>query len=174
MTGSKRLWPVYDSRGNWTALDAWLDTDGKQTGEWLPTEGRTPNAANEYASIDPDTALSPPDPVALAYDANGNLTGDPLAPNVGSVSPPAGQTYVYDLANRVVEVRRTQDGQTLQKMAYDALGRRVCTAAYVDAATGRGMDQQQFNDWINSHPEWFQLEDLVSNMRHWFEKAGCD
>ena len=35
-----------------------------------------------------------------------------------------------------------------------------------------GMNQKQFNEWINSHPEWFQLEDPISNMSHFFEKRG--
>jgi hypothetical protein len=43
--------------------------------------------------------------VTVSVDANGNLTTDPLAPNVGTA--PAGQKYVYDAANRVTEIWRT-------------------------------------------------------------------
>jgi hypothetical protein len=39
-------------------------------------------------------------------------------------------------------------------------------------AEAMGMNQKQFNEWINSHPEWFQLEDPISNMSHFFEKRG--
>ncbi|MCA9088363.1 MAG: hypothetical protein KDA90_06970 [Planctomycetaceae bacterium] len=42
----------------------------------------------------------------------------------------------------------------------------------VKEAEALGMNQKQFNDWINSHPEWFQLEDPIANMTHFFEKPG--
>jgi hypothetical protein len=35
-----------------------------------------------------------------------------------------------------------------------------------------GMDQRKFNEWVNSHPEWFQIEDAKSNMSHNYEKPG--
>jgi HNH/ENDO VII superfamily nuclease with conserved GHE residues len=41
-------------------------------------------------------------------------------------------------------------------------------------AEAKGMTQQEFNDWVNSHPEWFQIEDPSSNMSHRFEKPGKD
>jgi hypothetical protein len=34
------------------------------------------------------------------------------------------------------------------------------------------MTQKEFNDWINSHPEWFQIEKPANNLGHRFEKAG--
>jgi RHS repeat-associated protein len=42
----------------------------------------------------------------------------------------------------------------------------------VKEAESRGMSQKDFNDWVNDHPDWFQLEDPVSNMSHRFEKPG--
>jgi len=42
----------------------------------------------------------------------------------------------------------------------------------VKEALGRSMTQKEFNDWVNSHAEWFQIEDPVGNMGHEFEKPG--
>ncbi len=36
------------------------------------------------------------------------------------------------------------------------------------------MTQKEFNDWVNDHPEWFQMEDPAPNMGHQFEKPGID
>ncbi len=41
-------------------------------------------------------------------------------------------------------------------------------------ATESGMTQEQFNDWVNSHPEWFQIEGHTDNISHAFEKPGVD
>lgn len=41
-------------------------------------------------------------------------------------------------------------------------------------ATKRGMGQEQFNTWVNEHPEWFQLETKANNESHRFEKKGVD
>jgi len=41
-------------------------------------------------------------------------------------------------------------------------------------AQKRGMNQSQFNDWVNSHPEWFQIESEASNLSHKYEKPGID
>jgi hypothetical protein len=41
-------------------------------------------------------------------------------------------------------------------------------------AQKRGMSQAQFNDWVNSHPEWFQIESEASNLSHQYEKPGID
>jgi hypothetical protein len=41
-------------------------------------------------------------------------------------------------------------------------------------AQERGMNQAQFNDWVNSHPEWFQIESQAENLSHGFEKPGID
>jgi len=37
-------------------------------------------------------------------------------------------------------------------------------------AMRRGYTQQQFNDWINRHPEWFQIEDPMENQSHRHER----
>jgi hypothetical protein len=39
-------------------------------------------------------------------------------------------------------------------------------------AESKGLTQSQLNDMVNSHPEWFQIEDPKSNMSHKFEKPG--
>jgi hypothetical protein len=44
----------------------------------------------------------------------------------------------------------------------------------VREAQSKGMNQEEFNDWINSHPEWFQIEAPASNLSHKFEKPGVD
>jgi HNH/ENDO VII superfamily nuclease with conserved GHE residues len=41
-------------------------------------------------------------------------------------------------------------------------------------AQAKGMNQAQFNDWVNSHPEWFQIESEANNLSHAFEKPGID
>ncbi len=41
-------------------------------------------------------------------------------------------------------------------------------------AQRQGMTQAEFNDWVNSHPEWFQIEDPKSNLSHRHEKPGKD
>jgi Domain of unknown function (DUF4157)/HNH/ENDO VII superfamily nuclease with conserved GHE residues len=41
-------------------------------------------------------------------------------------------------------------------------------------ATAKGMSQEQFNNWVNEHPEWFQLETRANNESHRFEKPGID
>lgn len=41
-------------------------------------------------------------------------------------------------------------------------------------AAEKGMSQEQFNNWVNSHPEWFQLETEANNLSHRFEKPGID
>jgi hypothetical protein len=41
-------------------------------------------------------------------------------------------------------------------------------------ASEKGMNQEQFNQWVNEHPEWFQLETKANNESHRFEKPGID
>ena len=41
-------------------------------------------------------------------------------------------------------------------------------------ATEKGMNQEQFNQWVNEHPEWFQLETEANNLSHRFEEPGID
>lgn len=31
------------------------------------------------------------------------------------------------------------------------------------------MTQEEFNDWVNAHPEWFQIESWENNRSHKFE-----
>ena len=38
----------------------------------------------------------------------------------------------------------------------------------------KGMTQEQFNQWVNEHPEWFQTETKANNESHRFEKLGVD
>lgn len=105
-------------------------------------------------------------PVSPAYDKAGNLIFDPLAKlaghagtECGSGIPPCGPglEYEYDGENRLVRIRKdTNDAQGLpdgqggqtpiaeqnvqMEFVYDALGRRVETIEYVDAATGQVMN----------------------------------
>jgi hypothetical protein len=37
-----------------------------------------------------------------------------------------------------------------------------------------GMNQEQFDRWVNDHPEWFQLETKANNESHRYEKPGID
>lgn len=39
-------------------------------------------------------------------------------------------------------------------------------------AEAKGMTQKEFNNEINNHPQYFQIEDPRSNMSHKFEKKG--
>ncbi len=41
-------------------------------------------------------------------------------------------------------------------------------------ASAKGMSQDEFNAWVNAHPEWFQLETEANNLSHRFEKPGVD
>jgi len=41
-------------------------------------------------------------------------------------------------------------------------------------ASEKGMTQEQFNQWVNEHPEWFQTETKANNESHRFEKPGID
>ena len=36
----------------------------------------------------------------------------------------------------------------------------------VTEAMERGMNQQEFNNWVNSHPEWFRIENRSANQSH--------
>jgi hypothetical protein len=44
----------------------------------------------------------------------------------------------------------------------------------VQEAGQKGMTQAEFNDWVNSHPEWFQIEGRADNISHAYEKPGLD
>lgn len=79
------------------AVGNWLSTTQNAT-----SETRVANSDNEYTSI---TGMSP------QHDANGNLTSDGT------------KQYVYDWANRLVEVR--EGGNQVGRYTYDGLNRRV-------------------------------------------------
>ena len=87
--------------------------DHDLSGNWTATnqngasEVRTANADNEYSAIDG---------FSVVYDANGNI-----------LEPDASTEYVYDWANRLVEVR--QNAQTVATFQYDAVNRRVAKSA---------------------------------------------
>jgi hypothetical protein len=53
--------------------------------------------------------------------------------------------------------------------AYGRENRRLI----IEAGT-KGMSQEQFNDWVNSHPEWFRMESQEYNLSHAGEKPGID
>jgi hypothetical protein len=38
----------------------------------------------------------------------------------------------------------------------------------------KNMSQEQFNEWVNSHPEWFRMESKEYNLSHAGEKPGID
>jgi hypothetical protein len=39
----------------------------------------------------------------------------------------------------------------------------------LEEARAKGMTQKELNDWVNSHPEWFQIESPAANMSHKYE-----
>jgi uncharacterized protein DUF4157/HNH/ENDO VII superfamily nuclease len=41
-------------------------------------------------------------------------------------------------------------------------------------ASEKGMTQDQFDNWVNDHPEWFQTETKANNESHRYEKRGID
>jgi RHS repeat-associated protein len=133
--------PILPGRHGWAPTQPWVDSRGN----WLKhrtvlngtnyREARTVNGVNEYTTIDPDDLNSPPDPMALSYDANGNLTSDPTAPNVAGYEP--GQSYETDEENRLTRVTRTEGPQVLLDLRYDAIGRRVESVEYVDPTDGQ-------------------------------------
>ncbi|MFC0820138.1 GH-E family nuclease [Moraxella marmotae] len=40
------------------------------------------------------------------------------------------------------------------------------------AAKQTGLTQEQFNDFVNSHPDYFRLENRSDNQSHRYEKPG--
>ena len=41
-------------------------------------------------------------------------------------------------------------------------------------AQKRGMNQSQFNDWVNNNPDFFHIESEANNLSHKYEKPGID
>jgi RHS repeat-associated protein len=87
-----KTWSL-DPLGNWDTV----------TSNSVP-ELRTYGPANELLTVNANV---------LAYDANGNLTRDPV------------YNYFYDEENRLTEVQRISDSAIIGQYQYDALGRRV-------------------------------------------------
>lgn len=92
---------AYDKIGNWTTV----------TRPGVINQVRTANESNEYTQIGGQNQT---------YDAVGNLTNyvDPNGPDYH---------YVYDWANRLIEVQ-DQSQQTLAEYTYDAANRRITKA----------------------------------------------
>ncbi|MEI8633446.1 GH-E family nuclease [Vibrio sp. PP-XX7] len=42
------------------------------------------------------------------------------------------------------------------------------------AADEMGMTQAELNDFVNEHPEYYQIEDTTTNLSHVNEKPGSD
>lgn len=61
------------------------------------------------------------------------------------------------------------DGEPVYGHKYGKEHRRL-----VLEASEKGMTQEQFDDWVNDHPEWFQTETKANNESHRFEKPGID
>ena len=61
------------------------------------------------------------------------------------------------------------DGELVYGHKYGREHRRL-----VLEATEKGMTQEQFNKWVNNHPEWFQTETKANNVSHRFEKPGLE
>jgi len=126
-------WWYQDDRSNW--YDYWKQVGGPSA-DWYE-ETRAHNGANEVGDIERYLGVSTLPTLTPVFDANGNLTLDPLAPNVGA-SVPDGQRYEYDPANRLTRTRRTNDIDTngdderLLDIGYDALGRRIESDEYID------------------------------------------
>lgn len=81
------------------------------------------NAANEYATVDPD-GPGGNQALPVTYDAVGNLVLDE-----------DGRHYSYDEQNRLIQVRAADDLTVLADYTYDALGRRISAAILVAPAS---------------------------------------
>ena len=86
------------------------------------------NTANEYTAVGGNS---------LTHDAAGNMTADPC-----------GYHYYYDYENRLIEVKDTDDTDSVVKYDYDALGRRI---EKIDSAMGESTRsrRQSYNQ-----PDW--------------------
>lgn len=130
---AKQDWANLDSLGNWREST-------KRVGLTTTHNDHAVNAANEIESVDLDGG-GPGTPKVLTYDANGNLTENPTAPNAGGAAVD-GQRYEYGPADRVRKVWRTEgtsstgDDVLLLSVNYDALNRRVESKEWIDATTG--------------------------------------
>lgn len=163
---SRQEWVGLDRRGNW--LDYREAHSFGSTNAVARYETRVANSVNAYTSINPDCTVEPEadcqsgciTTATPTYDVSGNITFEPLARVAGhaadfSTAPNQGpgQEYEYDVENRLVRIRRDTTDKpgrnmagtlpelnTLMEFTYDAVGRRVETIEYIDAATGQVMD----------------------------------
>ena len=169
---SNQQWADLDRRGNW--LDyRWALTQGEAPDQTSTTyqQTRTANGVNEYT----DLVMTDPSGLQISYapihDSAGNLTFDPLAPNVGAAAS-AGQRFVYDEQNRVVRVQldngnHDPNAPTIAAYEYDALGRRVNTIEYVDAATGNTLTTPRKTRHIYAGAETIEEYNVGA-------EGGCD
>jgi RHS repeat-associated protein len=164
----QQRWTDLDRRGNWKEFKQWVGGAINNSGV---TQTRDVNDVNQYTSIDPDgPATGSPTcnsgctlAVSPSYNENGittgNLTFDPTTWNTSSVSS-YGLEYVYDEENRLTEVHRDTNGslgtssggpQTeplLMKIFYDAIGRRVETVEFWDAASNVALSTPRHTRYI--------------------------
>jgi RHS repeat-associated protein len=131
-------WTDMDRRGNWKEFKQWVGSALNNPGV---TRTTTVYATNQYETIDPDgPATGSPTctsgctaAVTPTYDYAGNLTLDPTA------WPNGGLEFMYDEENRLTKVKRASDHATLQEIVYDAIGRRVESIEYWDAAANAAL-----------------------------------
>ena len=84
-------------------------------GRGFSTTTYTPNSLNQYASINPGTAVTP------TYDDDGNLYADATIHANGF-----GRKFKWDGENRLTAVCKDDEGSTLlASYAYDPIGRRI-------------------------------------------------
>jgi RHS repeat-associated protein len=125
---------VYDNIGNRTSA-----TDG--SGGNATTVGYTPNALNQYTTINPGTAVNPD------FDADGNLKADAGINGMGY-----GLKYEWDAENRITVVRKA-DTTLLATYVYDHIGRRIRKTTTAAAFQGVS-DTAYFYDGFNVVAEY--------------------
>lgn len=126
-----------DRRGNWQEFKRYVGSPLNNPGL---TQTREADNVNQYDSIDMDgpsegepCTTGCASPLTPGHDAAGNMTLDPSAWDLGS--GPEGLEFEYDEENRLTAVKRGSNHNLLMTIAYDALGRRVETVEYWDAAS---------------------------------------
>lgn len=101
------------------------------------------------------------------------ISGPRLGPSLG---PPLHRPYLRRSTIEAIEARyrRAPDGRFIDPVTnrpidppYD-LGHVPFRENWrlTTEAMERGMNQEQFNDWVNSHPEWFRIENRSRNQSH--------
>ena len=114
--------------------------------------------------------------------ANGSRAPPVLVHNAHKYDKPLTRPYKRNAFRESVQANATRarngkaidpnTGKTIHKKPQYGHTRGREHRRLVKEAEAMGMDQKQFNDWVNDHPEWFQLEDAASNMSHQFELPG--